>query len=58
MIQGIMAASERAVTTLKGTCSGCGRRSVRAVIDPDPVVEPPVAPALKALRRNHEPGKS
>lgn len=46
----MIGSSGRAVTTLKGTCHGCGRRSVRAAIDPESVTEPPVAPALRALR--------
>ncbi|GEO42028.1 hypothetical protein SAE02_61760 [Skermanella aerolata] len=48
-IIGMIGSSGRDVTGLKGICRACGRRGVRASIDPDSVTERPIAPAFAAL---------
>ena len=52
----MIGSSGRAVTTLKGTCGGCGRRGIRAAIDPNSVAGTPIAPAFAALRSKGNPG--
>jgi hypothetical protein len=54
----MIGSSGRAVSGLKGTCSACGRRGIRATIDPISVADAPIAPAFAALRNKGDPGAS
>lgn len=45
---GVSGGAGRSVDGLRGRCTGCGRRGVRAVIDPDSLMPDRPRPALRA----------